>query len=225
MGLIRVKARCEKNQAFVASAMNLSFSHFNTNPSISVIYITPQTGTSKQKPTSLGLNINRVVTLHRDENQLTTGSLYEMRARYPIIDAAGYLEEIKSGKKWHVFIQLSIKDHTEHKSMCEVFHRAPRGTFSQLPKDDRPATIYEYYRYYTQTKAKHNRVHIHQTQQSLHTPNPTARTKSKASITPEPIPVKVLLLYISPKQYIDPVLQKDQTADAIYQICSMKFHW
>ena len=95
---------------------------------------------------SLRLQISNVVELVETDTQLITGSLYEMRARYPIVDAVGYLEETISDEKWLVFIQLSISSHTKHKSMHGVFKKAPRGTFKKSSKDKQSPTIFQHFR-------------------------------------------------------------------------------
>ena len=63
---------------------------------------------------ALELDISTVVEQHGDEGKLTTGSLYEMRARYPVVDAVGYLQEYTSGRKWLVFIQISSQNCDEN---------------------------------------------------------------------------------------------------------------
>jgi len=63
---------------------------------------------SKWPKVSLQLHICNVVELLDTDTQLVPGSLYEMRARYPIVDAVGYLKETTSEEKWLVFIQLSV---------------------------------------------------------------------------------------------------------------------
>ena len=65
--------------------------------SILVKYITP---IQSERPTSLQLQIYDVVELVETDTQLITGSLYEMRARYPIVDAVGYLKETTSEERW-----------------------------------------------------------------------------------------------------------------------------
>ena len=89
---------------------SLFFSHYRHCFKFYVDYIKPSTDEVK----ALELNISTVVEQHGDEGKLTTGSLHEMRARYPVVDAVGYLQEYRSGRKWLVFIQISLQNYNEH---------------------------------------------------------------------------------------------------------------
>ena len=100
---------CEKESSFRGFWYESEFfRHYSGGSSILVKSITP---TQSERPNSLQLQICNVVELIETDTQLITGSLYEMRARYPIVDAVGYLKETTSEEKWLVFIQLSINSH------------------------------------------------------------------------------------------------------------------
>ena len=135
---------CEKESSFRGFWYESEFfRHYSGGSSILVKSITP---TQSERPNSLQLQICNVVELIETDTQLITGSLYEMRARYPIVDAVGYLKETTSEEKWLVFIQLSISSRTRHKSMHDVFKKAPRGTFNKSSKGKRSPTIFKHYR-------------------------------------------------------------------------------
>ena len=51
--------------------------------------------------------------------------LYESRSSHPIVDALGCFEV--NSVKWLVFIQVSLKEYEDHRSLCDLFKRAPKN--------------------------------------------------------------------------------------------------
>ena len=99
---------CRKVPSFASFWYELKFSTYYCQvPSSNFVrYITPGKSEVSQYP--LELRITDVVELDGDKDNLATGSLYEMRAQYPIIDTIGYLKQHNSENKWFVFIQVSL---------------------------------------------------------------------------------------------------------------------
>ena len=142
--LDQVISMCDKESSFCGFWYESEFfRHYSGGSSILVKYITP---IQSERPTSLQLQICNIVEIIETDTQLITGSLYEMRARYPIVDAVGYLKETTSEEKWLAFIQLSISSHARHKSMHGVFKKAPRGVLNKSSKGKQSPTIFKYYR-------------------------------------------------------------------------------
>ena len=93
--LDKVMLMCRKEPSFRGFWYESEFfNHYGSATSLIVEYITPKA--KKERSTSLSLQISKVITLDETETQLKTGYLYEMRARYPIIDAVGYLKDNSS---------------------------------------------------------------------------------------------------------------------------------
>lgn len=79
------------------------------------------------KISNIVLSIHQVFKLDTTEMELQSGTLYEMRTNYPIVDAVGLLQDNK-GVDWLVFIQVSLQAYDEHRSLYNLFHRAPKNT-------------------------------------------------------------------------------------------------
>lgn len=89
------------------------FTYYRQVPnSIFVRYITPGKSEVSQYP--LELRITDVVELDGDKDNLAIGSLYKMRAQYPIVDTIGHLKQHNSENKWLVFIQVSLQRYKDH---------------------------------------------------------------------------------------------------------------
>lgn len=88
---------------------------------------------------SVQLYYEGVVEMENDAT-LQNGKIYEMKAFYPIVDAVGYLKD-QSENYWLVFIQVSLSCYRDHRSLCDLFHRAP-------PKANVPnnCSLFSYYR-------------------------------------------------------------------------------
>ena len=54
-------------------------------------------------------------------------TLYELRTSHPIVDALGYLHQTDD-TYWLVFIQISLQRYEDHRSLCDLFKRAPKNS-------------------------------------------------------------------------------------------------
>ena len=108
----------------------LFFQHHQKRKSeILIHYSRPSDGDS-EKTSDLKLSISDTASLDLLDSKLERGILYEMRVCYPIIDAVGLLDD-DDRKPWLVFIQVSLAEYVNHRSLCDLFHRAPK--YSEVP--------------------------------------------------------------------------------------------
>lgn len=165
-----------------------------------------------EMPTSVNLHIDKVVDLNGTETELTIGSLYQLKSRFPIIDAVGYLKDLEAGKNWLVFIQLSIQDHKIHRSMFDVFSipssRSRNDTifdyFKQLSPNKSQSTLTESYKSHsTSTESDKSQSTSTESHKSQSTSTKSDRETRSDSSTSNTVSENVLLLYISPKEYFD----------------------
>lgn len=111
---------CQKLASFAGFWYEaLFFEHHEHNSKITVRYCT-----LSDKESVLELTISSVVSLSLLDTEVKQGILYEMRASYPVVDAVGYLKG-NDENRWLVFIQVSLQEYVKHRSLCDLFHRAP----------------------------------------------------------------------------------------------------
>lgn len=68
-----------------------------------------------------------------------------MKTFYPIVNAVGYLKD-QSENYWLVFIQVSLSCYRDHRSFCNLFHRAPPKAKVQSKEVPSNCSLFTYYR-------------------------------------------------------------------------------
>ena len=127
----QVATVCKKVPSFAGFWYEaLFFQHHQERKSEILIHYRRQSDGDSEKTSDLKLSISNTASLDLLHSTLEPGILYEMRASYPIIDAVGCLDG-DDGKRWLVFIQVSLAEYVKHRSLCDLFHRAPK--YSDVP--------------------------------------------------------------------------------------------
>ena len=140
------------------------------------------------------LIVAHVTDLEGPADKLYPGFLYELRARHPILDYVGCLQDIRK-EYYLVFVQVSLKKYNDHSEMSNVFLRPKnkRATPDEL-KDSKQTNLYSFYLNLAKSYHPLNIIFLYVSPEETNSVNilPKLKAKIKEAKVKETIRVGVL---------------------------------
>lgn len=136
----QLREMCRKVRSFAGFWYeNLFFQHHQANATLKISYVS-YAPKETAKTNEITIRIENQAPLNDVTLPLKENILYELRAGHPIVDALGLLKA-NDGNFWLVFIQVSLQHYADHRSLCDLFKRAPKHFPVQMNW-----SVYTYYK-------------------------------------------------------------------------------